>query len=360
LSFDSKSSVPITVLEKLDTGIRGWITDLAREDRLNSTLATFWAIDKQFKQGAPIGEAVSHAVSEIGTRVDSMQVEVENELTKNFQQIIDRNEISAKQLTEAVRDIVREQTDSVMSQVRLLLEQSKTVAEAGALLKEAAGSVQTALATAKIAGVRGEQGEIQTIQALRDAFFGIDGIQIESIGGANETDAIVRFLYLGLEVGRILLEIKSRNTWSNNFLDQVRDDMKRYDTYLAILIADKLPRNAKGKGFSVDNTTGLIVTMTPELVFQTISVFYELHTSVFKLQKKALDIRALVSNKDLIFYLNDNLKCLEDCKKIIDTTKDTSSKIENLTASISGRIQSNNTSIAGILSSIRSDVGESC
>lgn len=350
--FGTKISVQQGIFQRTDPSILAWINELYAEGRLNSTLATYWAIDKQFKQGAPIGAAVSHAISEIGTSVSSMQKEVEAELTEKFEEVINHNEVSAKHLTDAVREIVREQTDSVMSQVRLLLEQAKAVAEAGGLLKEAAGSVQAVLASSKIASVKGEEGEIQTIQGLRDAFFGIEGVQIEPIGGADATDGIAKFIHSGLDVGRVLLEIKARRTWSNDFLEQVRDDMKRYNTSLAILIAAKLPRNAKGKGFSIDTETGLIITVSSELAFQTLSMLYELHSTVFKLQKKALDIKSLSSNKSLLFYINDNLKCLDDCKKIIDTAKDTSSKIENLATSISNRIQANNSNIANILSGV--------
>ena len=66
-------------------------------------------------------------------------------------------------------------------------------------------------------------------------------------------------------------------------------------------------------------------------------------------RKKELDIRALSTNKDFLFYVNDNLKHL-DCKEIINTKKDASSKIETLATSISSRIQLNNSNIAKYLS----------
>jgi hypothetical protein len=279
-----------------------------------------------------------------------MQTQVEEELTKIFQEMIDRNQASAVQLTNVVKEVVSEQTESVMAQVRILLEQGKAITEASGLLKEAAGSVQAVLASSKIAGLRGEEGEIQSIAGLRDAFFGIEGVEIEPIGGADATDGVVRFKYRGLEVGRTLLEIKARRTWSNDFLEQVRDDMKRYDSSLAILVTEKLPRNARGKGFSIDTESGLIVTIGPELVFQTVSMFYELHATVFKLQKKALDLRSLSSNKDLLFYVNDNLKCLDDCKQICDVIDDSSRKVKERTGSISSRLQHNIAEIAKILS----------
>lgn len=334
----------------LDGSIESWLDDLAREDRLNSTLASYCAIDRQFKHGAPVGAAVTQAISEIGAKLGFMQKEVEDELKKIFQEMISRNDISAEQLTKTAKEVVKEQTESVISQVRILLEQGKAISEASGLLKEAAGSVQAVLASSKIAGVKGEEAEVQTIQNLRDAFFGIEGVKIEPIGGADATDGVLTFLYRGLEVGRILLEIKARRAWNSEFLVQVRDDMKRYDTSLAVLVAEKLPRNAKGKGFSVDTETGIVVVVGPELVFQTVSMFYELHTSVFKLQKKALDLGSLTSNKDFLFYVNDNLKCLDDCKQISDVLNDSSRKITDRLASISSRLQHNIGAIAKMLS----------
>jgi hypothetical protein len=333
----------------LDSSIESWLENLASEDRLNSTLASYCAIDRQFKHGAPVGAAVTQAISDIGARLGFMQKDVEDELKRDFQDMISRNEVSVEQLSKTTKEVVKEQTESVIAQVRILLEQGKAISEASSLLKEAAGSVQAVLASSRIASVKGEEAEVQTIQNLRDAFFGIEGVTIEPIGGADATDGILTFLYRGLEVGRILLEIKARRAWNSEFLGQVRDDMKKYDTSLAVLVAEKLPRNAKGKGFSVDTETGIVVVLGHELVFQTVSMFYELHTTVFKLQKKALDFKSITSSRDLLFYVNDNLKCLNDCKEISDSVDQSSKKIKEHVDSISSRLQRNNIAVAKLL-----------
>ncbi len=347
-----------SLLEKMEPSIVTWLTDIELEGRLNSTLATYASIDRQFKQGAPIGEAVSYAISEIGSKVGSLQTSVEGELSKEFQEIINRNEVSAKQLTETVSLILKEQIGSVTGQIQILLEQGKAISEAGGLLKETAGNVQAVLASQRIANVRGEEAEIQTIQNLREAFFGVQGIEIEPVGGADATDAVVTFLNNGVEMGRLLVEIKARRTWSNDFLDQVRHDLQRYSAPLAILIADKLPRNARGKGFSIDTENGLIVIIGSELAFQTMSMFYELHCTVFKLQKKALDLSSLSSHRDLLFYVNDNLRCIDDCKQISDIAEGSTEKIRSHVASISSRLQENNRKVAEILAKFSIQGGE--
>jgi hypothetical protein len=342
------------ILSKIEDENVEWLVELDSQKRLNSTLATFRVIDRQ----SSFGTTVSKAIKEIGSGVTEMKKEVIQDLIERFGQIQDQNRSETAQFREIVREIVLQQAQDVMSQVKFLQEQGKSLVEIQGLLKDTVGSVQTVMTALQIPTVKGQEGEIQTIQGLKDAFFGIEGIDIEPIGGPDATDGIVKFVHSGLEVGRLLLEIKAQRTWSNGFLDQIRNDMKRYNTSLAVLIADKLPRNAKGKGFSIDTQAGLVVTVSSELAFPTVSMFYELHTAVFRLQRKALDIRHLSSNRDLLFYVNDNLKCLDDCKKISDLVEDSSRKVREHTASISSRLQQNNGKIAQILSKFSGSKGD--
>ena len=342
------------ILSKIEDENVEWLVELDSQKRLNSTLATFRVIDRQ----SSFGTTVSKAIKEIGSGVTEMKKEVIQDLIERFGQIQDQNRSETAQFREIVREIVLQQAQDVMSQVKFLQEQGKSLVEIQGLLKDTVGSVQTVMTALQIPTVKGQEGEIQTIQGLKDAFFGIEGIDIEPIGGPGATDGIVKFVHSGLEVGRLLLEIKAQRTWSNGFLDQIRNDMKRYNTSLAVLIADKLPRNAKGKGFSIDTQAGLVVTVSSELAFPTVSMFYELHTAVFRLQRKALDIRHLSSNRDLLFYVNDNLKCLDDCKKISDLVEDSSRKVREHTASISSRLQQNNGKIAEVLTKFSSAAEE--
>jgi len=341
-----------SMLSNIEDENSEWLAELDRQDRLNSTLATFRVIDKQINANASFGTTVSQAIKEIGSGISEMKKEVIQDLIERFGQMQDQNHSETAQLRETVREIVLQQAQDVMNQVKFLQEQGKSLVEIQGLLKDTVGSVQTVMTTLQIPTVKGEEGEIQTIQGLKSAFFGIEGIDIEPIGGSDAADGIVKFFHSGLEVGRLLLEIKARRTWSNDFLDQMRNDMKRYNTSLAVLIADKLPRNAKGKGFSIDTETGLVVAVGSELAFPTVSMFYELHRTVFRLQKKALDIRHLSSNHDLIFYVNDNLKSLDDCKKILDAMNDAVRKVKEHVTTISSRLQENNGKIAQILSGL--------
>ena len=93
-----------------------------------------------------------------------------------------------------------------------------------------------------------------------------------------------------------------------------------------------------------------MITTTPELVTPTLTMFYEIHDSSYRLQKKALDFESLSADKNLAYYINDNMKILDDCKKISDITDDTTRKIKEHIESIGSRLQENNRKIAEIIS----------
>jgi len=345
-----QSAEPAAVLlSKIEGENLAWVAELDSEHRLNSTLATFRAIDRQYKIGAPVASAISQAMKEISLGISEIKKDVVNDVIERFSQMQNQNQSEAAQLREVIREIVGQQTQDVMNQVKILQDQGKSVAEIHGLLKEAVGSMQTIMTAFQVPGIKGEEGELFSIRSLQEAFFGISGVKIEPVGGSDATDGLVRFSQNGVETGRALVEVKSCKAWSNSFLDQVRSDMERYDSPLAVVVTDKLPRNAKGKGFAVDFQLGLVVITTPDLLIPTVGMFYEIHALTFKMQKRTLDLGSLATDRDLIHYVNDNMNCLEDCKQIIDTVKGAEAKVERLVATISSRLRTNNLGIAGIL-----------
>jgi hypothetical protein len=210
-------------------------------------------------------------------------------------------------------------------------------------------ALQNYLTAMRLPGVKGEEGETNVLHDLQDAFLGNSNIRIESIGGANATDVVVNFYHEGIEVGRSLVEVKSRKSWSNEYVVQVRDDMKRYNAPVAILAVDKLPKIAKSRGFHVDIGIGIVVTAPPELVVPTITMFYQICVASHAMNKRAFDWGSVVADRNLSYYINDNMKVLEDCKRISDVVDDSAREIKERTASISSRLQANNRKIAGIL-----------
>jgi len=327
-----------------------WLEEIDSEGRLNSTLGTLRVLDRQYKSGVPISVAVTQAIKEIGSELSNAKGEIIGDIVERFGQLQTQNQAETTELREIIREIVGQQTQEVVNQVRLLQEQGKSVAEIHSLLSGTVGTLQTVLTTLQLPGVKGETGEAISIRSLQEAFFGVPGIKVEPAGGSGATDALMKFYSNEVEVGRALIEVKARKTWSNSFLEQVRADMQRYNSSMAVIVSESLPRNAKGKGFVVDSQSGLIVVTTQDLLVATVSMFYEIHILTFKIQKKKLDFNCILENDDLIHYVNDNMNSLKECKQIIDTVRDSGNKIEKLVSAISDRLQMNNSKISEILS----------
>ena len=336
---------PSQIFSKIDMSIQQWFYDLDSESRLNNTLGTYMAIDKQIRQGVPLTTAVQQAAKEIGSELIGLREEIEHRLTERFNELRGENERSIKLLREAVI----QQVESMIGEIETLSEQGKSIAEIESRIREATGTLQTYLAAIRLPGVKGEEGEINVVRDLQDAFLGQSCIRIEPVGGADATDAIVKFCCEEIEIGRCLVEVKSRKTWSNEYLDQVRIDMRRYNAAFAVLVVDKLPKSAKARGFHVDTEVGIVVTTPPQLVVAAVTMFYEIHAVGYTLQKRAINLESIAADKDLGYYISDNMKILEDCKKISDLIDDATGRIKEHVANISLRLQENNRKIAQLL-----------
>ncbi len=293
------------VLSKIDLGIQQWFHDLDSESRLNQTLSMYMAIDRQVRQGAPVTAAVQLATEQIMQEFAGMEEKIAGEIESS--------------------------------------------------VKEAAGALQSYVIALKLPGVRGEEGERSVLSEVEAAFLGQTCIKVEPLGGADATDAIVAFYQGQVEIGRCLIEVKSRRNWSNDYLSQTRADMKRYNAAFAILAVEKLPRVAKLRGYHIDAAEGMVITTTAEFVTPTVTMFYEIHSASYKLQKKKLDLTSLSTDRDLTYYIDDNMRILEDCKKISDEASDSSRKIKEHANNIGSRLQDNNRKIAKVLSKAFAD-----
>jgi hypothetical protein len=304
------------------------------------------SIDRQMREGIPVATAVRQATQQIGLELNDFRGQIERSVADAMNSLKDANEESTTQ----IREILKAQIETMVGEIKSLVEQGKSVKDVEARVREVTLALQNYLTAIKLPGVKGEIGEINVIQDLQDAFLGQSSIVIEPIGASDATDVLIRFLCDNVDIGRCLVEIKSRKTWSNEYLDQVRADMKRYNAPFAALVVEKLPRNAKGKNFHIDAARGLIITTPAELVVPTVTMFYEIHANSHKLQNKTLSLESLTSDRDLLYYLDDNMKILEDCKRISDQADDSAAKIKAHVANIATRLQDNNRSLAQILS----------
>ena len=292
------------IFSKIDLGVQEWFYELDSEGRLNPTLTMYRFLDRQIRQGAPVVAVVQEAVREIDKTLSS---------------------------------------------------QGKSITEIESRITRATSTLETALTALRLPGVKGEEGELYVLRELQDAFLGQSCVKIEPIGGPDATDALVKFHRGDIEIGRCLVEVKSRKSWSSDYLDQVRDDMKRYNVPLAVLAVDKLPKAAKARGFHVDAEVGVVVTGPPELVVPTVTMFYEIHAASYGVQKRTLDLQSLAADRDLVYYINDNMKVLEHCKKISDAMEYAKRSVDEQVASISTRLKDNNGKIAAILARFSPD-----
>ena len=339
-----------TMLTRLDDGTLHWFSELDSDGRLNSALANYASMDRQVRHGIP-ATAMLQTLTQTIAGPGGLGEEIESKITKRFEELRCENENSTKLL----REIVAEQVGAIVGEIKGLVEQGKSISDIESRIKEATGALQTYLTAIRIPTLAGEEGEVNVLRDLQEAFMGQTCFKVEPIGGPDATDAIVHFCQGGLEIGSCLVEVKSRNTWSNNFVGQVRDDMKRYNIALALLASNRLPKSARGRGFHVDADFGILVITEPNMVVPTVSMYYEISSSTNNLQRHNLDLQSLAANRDLTFYINDNMKILENCKQISDAADDSARKIKGYVTNISSKLRENNGKIANILSTFSTE-----
>jgi len=335
-------------MAKIDMGTQQWFYELDAESRLNQTLAMYMAIDKQVRQGAPVTAAVSLATKQISLEFAGMEDRVQRAILDKLDTVNGLNQDTVKQIGETLNLGLQ----NMANQMLTLVEKGKSAAEIEASVREAAEALRSHVLALKLPGVKGDEAERNVLQELKDAYLGQTCVKVQPLGGADATDALITFHHEGVEIGRSLVEVKSRKNWSNDYLDQARADMKRYNAAFAVLAVEKLSRAAKATGYHVDAGEGMVITTTLDLVAPTITMFYEIHAASYNLQKKALNFEALSADKDLAFYFNDNMKALDDCKKISDIAEDSCRRIKHHASSIGSRLQGNNGKIAQILSKV--------
>jgi len=290
--------------------------------------------------------------SQMDTVVDKIETLLKQE--KSIEQIQKEMKEDTKKF---VKEIVEEQVKTLVEKVELLLKQGKSIDDIKTELKSAlsgiegaTGGLNTVLQSLKIAPVKGEKAELELIGMINETFLTNKNVSIEPMGGPDATDIIVKFSYEDLEIGRVLIESKSSDTWSNEFLDQTKRDMKRYGIATAILSVMKPPRGAKVKGYTIDDSLGLVIITTPEMAASTLAMFYDLYLANYRLGKKTFNLQAIMDDKDIICHIEDNMKCLDDCKKINDSIDKSQRDIHQHVTVIMNRLKDNNERIALIIS----------
>jgi hypothetical protein len=256
-----------------------------------------------------------------------------------------------------VKETVEEQVQGLVSKVELLLKQGKSIDEIQKELKTiigeigtATGGLNTVLQTLKIPLKKGDEAEMELLKSIDETFLANKNVTIQPLGGPNATDIIVKFSCQDLEIGRVLIESKASDKWSNDFIEQIKKDMKRYGVATGILSVGQTPKGAKVRGYTIDESLGIIIITTPEMVASTLAMFYDLYVTNHRLGKQTLNLQAIMDDKDIVCHIQDNMNCLEDCKKINDCIDKSQRDIRKLVTSIMDRLKNNNEKIALILS----------
>jgi len=375
---DDMSAIVSDVRETMGKSVKDYLQDIVEQTKTakeeteefvkqtveNQVSHVVEKVELLLKQGKSI-EEIQKALKEdtekfvktlitdqMGLVVDKIETLLKQE--KSIEQIQKELKEDTKKF---VKEIVEEQVKTLVEKVEILLKQGKTIDEIEKELKTAlgglegaVGGINTIVQSLKIAPVKGERAELELLSMINEAFLANKNVSIEPLGGPNATDVIVKFSHQDLEIGRVLIESKATDTWSNEFLEQTKKDMKRYGIATAILSVRKTPRGAKVKGYMIDDTLGIIIITTPQMAVSTLAMFYDMYVENYRLGKKTIDLQAIMDNKDIIYHINDNLECLNDCKKINDCIDKSQRDIHRHISKIMNRLKGNNEKIALILS----------
>jgi len=366
------------VKDTMDKSVKEYLKDIATQTKTSKE-----ETEKFIKQ--KVEEQVSHVVEKVelllkqGKSIEEIQKELKEDtekfvkdlITNQMGLVVDKIETLLKQeksieqiqkelkedTKKFVKEIVEEQVTTLVGKVELLLKQGKTMDEIEKEMKtvvaglgSATGDISAILQSLNIAPVKGEKAELELLGMINEAFLANKNVSTEPLGGPDATDVIVKFNYQDLEIGRILIESKASETWSNEFLEQTKKDMKRYGIATAILSVQKPPRGAKVKGYMIDDSLGLMIITTPDLAVSTLAMFYDLYLANYRLGKKTVNLQAIMDDKDILFHINDNLECLDDCKKINDCIDKSHRDVQKYVSAIMNRLKDNNQKIVQILS----------
>jgi translation initiation factor 2 beta subunit (eIF-2beta)/eIF-5 len=339
------------------------------EDQTSHLVGKVDLLLKQGKSTEEIQKALKEDTESFVKSLITSQMEVvvdKIETLLKQEKSIEEIQKELKQDTKSfVKEIVQEQVKVLVEKVELLLKQGKTIDEIEKELKTALGGLENAqselntlLQTFRISSVRGDEGELKLLRMINEAFLTDKNVIIKPLGGPDATDMTVKFCCQDLEIGQVLIESKASQTWSNDYLEQVKADMKRYGVATAILAVQKTPREAKVRGYTIDDALGIVVITTPEMAVSTLAMFYDMYLANYRMGRKTANLQTIMDDKDILSHIQDNMECLNDCKKINDCVDKAHRDIHVHVSSILDRLKENNEKIALILSKHGKTIGD--
>jgi hypothetical protein len=375
---DDMGELVNNIKETMDKSVKDYLKDIVEQTRISKEETEKFVKQNVEVQVSCLVEKVELLLKQ-GKSIEEIQKALKEDtekfvkslITSQMDLVVDKIETLLKQekgieqiqkemkedTKKFVKETVEDQVKMLVEKVELLLKQGKSIDEVKNELKNAlseienaTGGLNTVLQSLRIAPVKGEKAELELIGLINEAFFANKNVTVEPLGGPDATDIIVKFSYQDLEIGRVLIESKAGNAWSNDYLEQTKRDMNRYNIATAILSVVKTPRGAKVKGYTIDDSLGIVIITTPGLAVSTLAMLYDLYLANYRLGKKTFNLQTIMDDKDILCHINDNMNCLDDCKKINDCIDKSHRDIHQYVSAIMSRLKDNNEKIALILS----------
>src|SRR5437667_4188593 len=114
--------VPAGVFSKIDLSLQQWFYELEAESRLNPTLSTYMAIDRQVRQGAPVTAAVQLATKQMTQQFEGMEERVGKSLCEKLDSLHGVNQGTIKQIGETLNTGLQ----GIVGQIVALAAQGKS------------------------------------------------------------------------------------------------------------------------------------------------------------------------------------------------------------------------------------------
>lgn len=268
-------------------------------------------------------------------------------------QLLDAFSNNSKQCGQGILEDLNRHLNLVHTRLQDITRESASlnpaIKESIASVNASASALNALMASLRLPGIKGDLGEVNIIDTVRSAFLAIPNVTIDQLGGSGETDAIIHFGLTGIELARVLVECKNRSTWSNSFIAQLERDMLEQRAEFGILVTAVLPKDAKSRGFTISEKSGIIIIATPELAPAIALILYELVRSLDKLSDKAQTLKALLRSRELVECVTNNLSLVQPLQNIIRTMDKAHVDVTTTANTIIDAIQRNNAKLAECL-----------
>lgn len=286
---------------------------------------------------------IQQAMSEFGASVFQVR-----------DQILAALNSSSKEYGQVILEDLNRQLNIVHQRLETITRENATLnpalKESLASLNGTASAIGSLLTSLRLPSIKGELGETNVLDSMRAAFLGIPSVSIEPLGGAGNTDMIIRFEQNNMEIAKVLVESKNRVAWSNSFLTQLQRDMDEGEANFGILVTAALPKDAKTRGYTISEKSGIIIIATPELAPTVALVLYELIRSLDRLSNRGQALRTLLQSRELVDCLTNNLFLVEPLRGVAKIVDKARADVNSAVSSIMEVIQRNNTKLAEYLS----------